>query len=366
VIVPLSLNAVWITSATTKRRRRMMMMRSTSSSWSRQIAVHRVIGGVLLAVVVMIAAGCGADDTGSRTEPGSTKRSGTLAYVTPIRNNEYFNQEACGAKDAADKAGLRVDAPLGPAEWSAPKQIAVLNAALARRPDAVLLPPADPKALTSAVKQGLQEGVPFVSIDYPFGPSLGVTAHVGTNGREGGREAARELIRQLGGRGKVAVVASTPGVQITEDRARGFQDIVSRTPGMTLVGVKYNPKASAEQAAGTMAALLADNKDLAGVFTTNDDMAKGVVTALEEAKRRDVKVIDMDATSTGRRFLETGAVAALVSNAPREAGYVAAERAIAKLRGQPVKKVTQIPFVVINRENMQRPEVNKAFYKLSC
>src|SRR5690349_8802020 len=63
--------------------------------------------GLLLGLVAVVAAGCSSGKTSSANSGGKTKKSGTItiAYLQKQGDQQYFVDEANGAKEEAAKLG---------------------------------------------------------------------------------------------------------------------------------------------------------------------------------------------------------------------------------------------------------------------
>ena len=108
-----------------------------------------------------------------------------------------------------------------------------MEAMLAAEVDALILVPLNEYTLSPVVQRALQRGMPVVALDQQMS-GVEITAHVGTDDRDGGRLAARFLAHRLGERGRVGVIYSD--LYTARQHAQGFEEeIAARFPDIRVV-----------------------------------------------------------------------------------------------------------------------------------
>lgn len=117
------------------------------------------------------------------------------------------------------------------------------------------------------------------------------TAYVAGDNPGMGKAAAQYLGDKLGGKGTIAVM-NTPSVgSVNSDRVDAFKEVMkSKYSGIKLVDVT---ESGYTQQAGLKAAtdMLVANKQIDAVFSTDDEPSLGILQAVKDAKRTDVKYI---------------------------------------------------------------------------
>jgi ribose transport system substrate-binding protein len=243
----------------------------------------------------------------------------------------------------------------------------VVNAVVAKKPDAILVAPTDTQAMIPPLTQAKAAGIKLIFVDTTTvnGAEL-AESEIASDNEEGGREAARTLAELTGGKGSVAVINVKPGISTTDARAKGFEEEIKKTPGLKYIGVEYSND-KPEVAAAKTTALLAAHPDLVGIFGTNLFSAEGAATGLRSAgASKKVKIVGFDAGPKQVEDLEQGIVQALIAQKPADIGKAGVEQAIAALKGEPVQKKIGTGFVVVTKENMNDPDVKPFLYKSSC
>jgi ribose transport system substrate-binding protein len=321
-----------------------------------------LIGTVALALLL---AACGGGDEGGGGAGGAEQQY-KLTLIQGVKGDQFYVTMQCGAQEAAKAAGATLDVT-APDEFDASLQTPVVNAVVAKKPDAILVAPTDTKAMIPPLTQAKAAGIKLVFVDTTTenGAEL-AESEIASDNEEGGREAARTLAKLTGGKGSVLVINVKPGISTTDARAKGFEDEIKKTPGLKYIGQEYSNDKPDVAAAKATAALSA-HPDLVGIFGTNLFSAEGAATGLRSAgASKKVKIVGFDAGPKQVEDLEQGIVQALIAQKPADIGKAGVEQAIAALKGEPVQKKIGTGFVVVTKENMNNPDVQPFLYKSSC
>jgi ribose transport system substrate-binding protein len=320
----------------------------------------------LLAVALAATACGGGDDQGGGGGGGGAQKQYKLTLIQGVKGDQFYVTMQCGAQQAAQAAGATLEVA-APDEFDASLQTPVVNAVVAKKPDAILVAPTDTKAMIPPLTQAKAAGIKLVFVDTTTenGAEL-AESEIASDNLEGGREAARALARLTGEKGSVLVVNVKPGISTTDARAKGFEEELKNFPNMKSIGVEYSND-KPEVAAAKATAALAAHPDLAGIFGTNLFSAEGAATGLRSAgASQKVKIVGFDAGPKQVEDLEQGIVQALIAQKPADIGKAGVEQAIAALKGEPVQKKIGTGSVIVTKENMNDPDVQPFLYKSSC
>jgi ribose transport system substrate-binding protein len=321
-----------------------------------------LVGTVALALLL---AACGGNDEGGGGG-GDAERQYKLTLIQGVKGDQFYVTMQCGAQEAAAAAGATLDVT-APDEFDASLQTPVVNAVVAKKPDAILIAPTDTQAMIPPLTQAKAAGIKLVFVDTTTenGAEL-AESEIASDNEEGGREAARSLAELTGGKGSVLVINVKPGISTTDARAKGFEEEIKKTPGLKYIGQEYSND-KPEVAASKATAALAAHPDLVGIFGTNLFSAEGAATGLRSAgASKDVKIVGFDAGPKQVEDLEQGIVQALIAQKPADIGKAGVEQAVAALKGEPTQKKIGTGFVVVTKENMNDPDVKPFLYKSSC
>jgi ribose transport system substrate-binding protein len=309
-------------------------------------------------------AACGGDSEESSTTSTGGGSGKDITLMVGVKGDPFYVSMECGAKEAVAAAGAKLQVQ-GPDKFDATLQNPMLDAVATQKPDALLVAPNDVKASAPPLKRIQDRGTKVVLVDTIVDDqSIGVS-RIATDNNLGGQKAA-EALQQLDVKGKVLVISTDPGVSSVDARVEGF-NTKAQELGFTPVGDTQYSHNNASTAAQVISAALAKDPDLAGVFATNLFTAQGVATGIKQAgKSGRVKVVGFDAGPDQIKQLEAGDVQALVAQKPFDIGKQGVEQAMAAMNGQTVTKEIETESLIVTKDNMNDPEVNKYIYKSNC
>jgi ribose transport system substrate-binding protein len=262
--------------------------------------------------------------------------------------NEFFKTMEDGARAHNQAHRARYDLLVSGIrdEQDVAGQIRLVEQMLAEGASALVIAPADSKALVSVCKRAQDAGVVVVNIDNRLDPVVarekGLRApFVGPDNRKGARAVAEEVARRLRPGDRVAILEGVPGAANAIARKAGFEDAV-RAAGLELAASQsaFWETARANQIA---AALLREVGDLRAFLCANDSMALGAVAALREAGRRDVLVAGFDNIAAVRELLRDGRVVATADQHADRLAVYGIEHALEMLETKAVPEDRETP-----------------------
>ncbi len=324
--------------------------------------------GLLLLTIGAVAFGLAACGGSSTSGSGGTTGSGTAKHydVAFVPNNiadPYFITMQCGIQDAAKGLNVSV-ATSGPTVGDVTKELAVLDAVIAKHPDAILLDAEDQKAFDAPIQQAVSEGIKVFFVNAaPADLSKG-SGFVATDDKAGGVLAGKEMLRLVGAGGGSVMSLGYNRLASLRNRQDGFTEAIAGSQ-LNYVGNFFDPQDDAAKEAGMVSANLAKHADLVGVYGLFGSPGANAVTAIRTAgKAGKVKIITYDATPELVADLKAGSVQGLVVQQPAQIGAVALKQLVSVLNGGPKQGVTSIPPVLITPQNLAANQ--KYLYKSSC
>jgi ribose transport system substrate-binding protein len=288
-----------------------------------------------------------------------------ITYISGVTGNPFYTTVACGAAEAAKRLGVTFDAQ-GPQQYNPALQLRVLNAVIASQPDGIMFSMTDPVALTPTLIEAKSRGIKVMAIDGDLADRSVMLSNIQSNNVEGGRLIGEALAKLIDGKGKVLAITNTPGSPISKQRIQGFEEALSKHPGITFLGTQYSNNQTAK-AASIVTATLAANPDLNGVFGGTTNNTEGAATGVREAQMEGkIKVVGFDTSDPIVEAIRKGVVSADVVQFPYGVGQKGLEMMVDALNGKPVERDVSTPFVVATPQNIDTPEVQKFVYKTSC
>jgi len=254
----------------------------------------------VMAMFVIFAASC-SDDDGESSESDSTLPPPqgdsaelgdpvTIVASVPPTDHGWLGQVAAKAQEAADQ-WEDVEFRLVEAA-DADSQASQIETLINEAPDAIVVLPYDGEALTPVAEEAMAAGIPVINVDRLFATPEAARATILGDNYGIGVQAATFLSEELGCEGNVAEIQGLAGISVTEDRSAGFADTLEELcgDGIEIVAQQpgdFNPDTGLE----VTEAILQANDDIDAVYTHDDDMAEGVVAAIENAGREDEMIL---------------------------------------------------------------------------
>ena len=259
----------------------------------------------------------------------------------------------------------------GAPEFNPTLQVPVLNAVIARQPDAILIAPTDKQQLIAPLRVAVEQGITVITVDtfiddgmYQDGSGPGdfPLTYVASDNVLGGVMAGRALAASVGGEGKVYVSNVKPGISTTDQREEGFIMAMEAFPNIEVLETQFNDD-DANKAAAQLQAVLARNPDLAGVFGANLFSAVGTADGVKAVgKSGEIKVVAFDTPTRIVDDIKSGLIDMAIAQHPAEIGYYGVVTAYAALTGQSVPVAIGTGFTVMDSSNIDDPEILKYVY----
>lgn len=295
----------------------------------------------------------------------------TIALVPGLTTDAFYITMRKGAEAAAKAVGADLVFQGAP-DFNPVTQTPVLDAVIARKPDAILIAPTDKTQLVQPLKKAADAGIPVITVDTFIGTGNYQTgsgaadfplSYVASDNVLGGKMAARALAKAIGDKGKVYVSNVKPGVSTTDQREEGFKDEMKSHPGIQVLQTQFNDD-DANKAASQLQSVYARNPDLAGVFGANLFSALGSANGVKQGGMSGkVKIVGFDAPTSIVGDIKSGLVDAVIAQHPSEIGYYGVMSAYAHLTGQSIPVLIGTGFTEMDKSNIDQPDVAKFIYK---
>lgn len=238
-------------------------------------------------------------------------------------------------------------------------QIRMVEDMIKAKMSAIVLAPADSKALTAVVARAIKAGIIVVSIDNPldeaFQDAAGISVpFVGPNNRKGAQQVGNYLAERLTTGDQVGIIEGSSADRNAQQRTDGCRDAMNAA-GINIVAVQAGDW---EYGKGRDAAakMLSDHPRIRGLLCGNDNMAMGAVDAVRDAGRTGgVYVTGYNDIDAIKPLIADGRVLATVNQfAARQAvfGIDVALKAVTEQRKQSeLSSVIETPLQLVTAAN---------------
>jgi ribose transport system substrate-binding protein len=298
--------------------------------------------------LLSVAVAAGAVGTGHSQQ---TKKP-VVGLVMKSLANEFFKDMEEGAVKHEKERGDFTLIPVGMhSETDIDTQINAVENFITKKVDAIVVAPADSRALVPPLAKAIKAGIVVINIDVELDAAAkkqaGIElAFVGPDNRQGAKESGEVLAKALGPGGKVVIIEGNPGADNARQRKLGFDDAVKEGK-LTLLDSR-TAHWETEEANTVFANLLTAHPDVQGVMAANDSMALGVVKAIDAAgKSGKIKVVGFDNIPAVKPLLKEGKMIATVDQFGSKMAANGTDYALKALKGEKLQGWIKTPIELV-------------------
>lgn len=309
------------------------------------------LGLCAIGAFAILLAGCNRSEKGSSGNASGTKPR--IALVMKSLANELFSTMADGAKkhQASNSANYDLIVNGIKNETDLSEQVNLVEQMIAQQVNAIVIAPADSRALATVLRHAKEAGVLVVNIDNKLDGEVLKQAglnvpFVGPDNREGAKKVGEALAKKLKAGDEVAIIEGIPTAFNGQQRRLGFEDAM-KAAGMKIVGTQSGLW-EMEKANAVASAMLSEHPQLKAILCANDNMALGAVAAIQSAgKTRSVLVAGFDNISAMKPMLEKGQVVATADQHADQLAVFGIEAALKILKGDapPADQTTAVDLI---------------------
>ena len=314
------------------------------------------MGAVASTLAVLLLAACGpGSDAGGRAGGGKPR----VALVMKSLANEFFLTMENGARAHQKKHAAEYELLANGIkdELDVTRQIDLVEQMIAQGVNALVIAPADSKALVPICRKAQKAGIVVVNIDNKLDAAVVADTgapipFVGPDNRKGAKAVGEHLARQLKAGDAVALVEGAPNAFNGVQRKLGFEDAM-QAAGMKIIA-SQSGYWETDKANQVVAALATEHPELKAVLCANDSMALGAVAALRAAGRLDqVKVVGFDNIAAMQQLLREGRVLATADQHGDQLAVFGIEYALDMLKSGAAPADRETPVDLITASNVR-------------
>lgn len=269
-------------------------------------------------------------------------------------SSEYVSAVEKGARKQFEDLGIKVVSSTQ-ADFDAATQANNVQSVMALDPDIVVTIAVDATSAAKAFKPVVDAGKTLVVMTTPpagYKAGKDFVSIVTESLTDAGRANAEILGDALGKKGKIGYIYYDADFWFTQQRDQAFLDWTGFSyPDIDVVAKEgFADEARTEEVA---TAMLTRHPDIKGIYVSWATAAQGVVSALRNAGRSDVKVVtnDLDAT-LGADMTDGGNVIGMVGNGSLDIGRGLAISAAYGVLGKPAPSLVASPPVKVTKDNV--------------
>jgi ribose transport system substrate-binding protein len=303
----------------------------------------------LLLIAACLLAACKPAD------PSNASGKPKVALVMKSLANEFFQTMAEGAKQHQAAHATDYDLVVSGIknETDLAEQVALVEQMVAQDVQAIVIAPADSKALVTVLKRAKDAGLLVINIDNKLDATTLqqaglVVPFVGPDNRAGAKAVGEVLAKKLRAGDQVAIIEGVTTAFNAQQRKAGFED------AMNAAGIKIVSSQSGqwemEKANGVAAGIVAAHPNVKALLCANDNMALGAAAAVQAAgKAGQVQIIGFDNIAALKPLLADGRVLATADQHGDQLAVFGIEAALNALKDKSAPVDQQTPVHVITK-----------------
>ena len=272
--------------------------------------------GVLMLCAMLSGCDSQADQSEQATNAKSENKKPKIALIMKSLANDFFSTMAKGAeahqKANSDDYELVVNGIKDERDLS--RQVALVEEMVASGVDAIVIAPADSKALVPALRRAREAGVVVVNIDNKLDEEILATEKiaipfVGPDNKAGAKKVGDYLASKLKAGDEVIVLEGIRTSFNGTQRRLGFEE------AMRAADIKIVDSQSAQwemSMANTLAlSMLSEHPNVKAILAANDSMALGALAAVKNnGKAGEVAVVGFDNIAAVQQAIQEGQILA--------------------------------------------------------
>jgi len=255
-----------------------------------------------------------------------TMEDGAKAYQK--EHSADFDLISNGIKDETDTAG----------------QTRIVEQMILAKVNALVIAPADSKAMVPVIKKAIDAGITVINIDNQLDPAVVKSKNinvpfVGPDNRKGARLVGEYLAKQLKAGDEVGIIEGVSTTTNAQARTAGFKDAMDAAQ-IKVVSLQSGDW-EIDKGNKVAASILSEYPQVKALLAGNDSMAVGAVSAVRAAgKAGKVQVVGYDNINAIKPMLKDGRVLATADQFAAKQAVFGIETALKVIKGEKVDSGT--------------------------
>jgi ribose transport system substrate-binding protein len=274
--------------------------------------------------------------------------------------HQFWQAVKAGAEQQAKADNVKITFEGPETEAMVDKQIDMLSADLAKKPQAIGFAALDSKAAIPLLKKAQSEKIPVIAFDSGVDSDIPLTT-CRTDSVAAAGTAADKMAEAIGGSGEVAVIVHDQTSRTGIDRRDGFLNrIKEKYPNIKIVSVQYGG-GDHLKSAEIAKAMIQANPNLKGIFGANEGSAEGAAIGVKESGKKLV-LIGFDSGKEQKEDINSGLMLGAITQNPVGIGKCTVDSAVKALKGEKLPTVIDTGFYWYDKSNMTDPKIAAVLY----
>lgn len=345
-------------------------------------AAFAVAAGAM--AVSLAACGSAKESGGSSKSSGSAKKGDAIKVGLLLPENQTARYEKFDKplieKKVKELTNGKGEVVYANAKQDASMQNQQVDTMVTNKVDVLIVDAVDAAAIKNSVQKAKDAGIPVVAYDrLAQGP---IDAYTSFDNETVGKTQGEALLKALGSKAKSGKIVMMNGSSTDPNAAQFKKGAHEVLAGKVNVGKEYDtkewkPENANSNMEGAISAL--GKKNIVGVYSANDGMAGGIITALKAAGIK-VPVTGQDAELAGVQRIVTGDQYMSVYKPYAPEAAAAAEMAVDLAQGKALDAVAKdkvdspttkqvpsvlVPVTALTKDNIKDTVIKDGVYTIS-
>ncbi|MFM0717835.1 ABC transporter substrate-binding protein [Paraburkholderia strydomiana] len=273
--------------------------------------------------------------------------------------HQFWQAVKSGAEQSAKEHKVRITFEGPETEAMVDKQIDMLSAALAKKPQALGIAALDSKAAIPLLKRAQSAKIPVIAFDSGVDSDIPLTT-CSTDNVAAAALAADKMAEAIGNAGEVGVIVHDQTSRTGVDRRDGFLNQMKKHPNVKIVSVQYGG-GDHLKSAEIAKAMIQANPNLKGIFGANEGSAEGAAIGVKEAGKKLV-LIGFDSGKEQKTNISSGLMLGAITQNPVGIGKCTVDSAVKALKGEKLPPKIDTGFFWYDKTNMSDPKIAAVLY----
>lgn len=326
------------------------MKKWTRAQWTGALISCILIGITLFAMVVLVW-------------PEEDERDPYQLIFIPKTidpSNDFWTALIEGAELGAEELGAEIEVFGADAEEDVDEQIELIYSCIEKRPDALMIAPADYSRTTEALRKVKESGIKLILLDSVIDQNI-ADAVVCTDNYLAGKELGQYTQKLVEEDSTIGIVAHVQGTSTAVERENGIRDGLGEYEEKIVDVVFCN--SSYEKAYEVTKEMLNQYPEMDMLIGTNEYAAVGAARAVQDmGMTEQIRMVGFDSSIEEIQYLEAGIFQAIVIQKPFNMGYLGVEAAINTITNREVEHNVDSGSKLITRDNLYEEENQRLLY----
>lgn len=314
-----------------------------------------ILGGVLAAVALIVG-------NSWYTYKKNNNKKWSMIYIpkTEDGTNDFWTSLISGTRMAAQECNVSLEILAPEREQDVERQRELLEKAIEKNPDAILISPSSFDALDGLLEKAKKNKISITFIDsYTENNIQDLT--VATDNLEAGKllgEYARNLVNEDS---KIAIVSHVKGVSTAVEREEGFMEGLGDY-SKNVVEVVYCDSLF-DKATELTTELMEKYPDLEMIAGMNEYSSVGAARAVQKYDMENkIQVVGIDSSQEAVQLMEKGVFKGIVVQKAFKMGYLGVKETVHMLQDKTYDKNVNSGCQLVTPENMYSSEIEKLIF----